>query len=56
MNLSAPKQIVFIVSLILVIIGVLVSMAIIPSLPLSSFWIVVIGYAVLAFGCLFRGA
>jgi hypothetical protein len=56
MNLSAPTNLVFIISLVVALVGLLVGLGVIPSLPISSFWIVVVGYAVLAFGCLFKGA
>ncbi len=56
MNLSAPTNLFFIISLILAVIGLIVGLGIIPSLPISAFWIVIAGYAVLAFGCLFKGA
>jgi len=56
MNLSAPTQVVFLISLVIAIVGILAGLAIIPSLPISAFWIVVVGYAVLAAGCLLKGA
>jgi len=56
MNLSAPTNMVFIISLIIAVIGLIVGLGIIPSLPISAFWIVVVGYVVLAIGCLFKGA
>jgi len=55
MSLSAPTMLFFIISLVLAVVGVLVGLGIIPSLPVSAFWIVVAGYAVLAVGCLFKG-
>jgi hypothetical protein len=56
MNLSAPTQVVFLISLVIAIIGILAGLAIIPGLPISAFWIVVVGYVVLALGCLLKGA
>ncbi len=56
MNLSAPTQIVFLISLVIAVVGILAGLAIIPALPISAFWIVVVGYLVLAGGCLFKGA
>ncbi|MDP2734031.1 MAG: hypothetical protein Q8O63_13165 [Hoeflea sp.] len=56
MNLSAPTQVVFLISLVIAIVGILAGLAIIPSFPISAFWIVVVGYAVLAAGCLLKGA
>ena len=54
MNLSAPTQIVFLISLVIAIVGILVALAVIPRLPISAFWIVVTGYVVLALGCLLK--
>jgi hypothetical protein len=56
MNLSAPTQVVFLISLVLAVIGVLAGLAIIPGLPISAFWIVTIAYIVLAVGCLLKNA
>ena len=56
MNLSAPTQIVFLVSLVIAVVGVLAGLAIIPGLPISALWIVTAGYVVLALGCLLKGA
>lgn len=55
MNLSAPTNVVFIISLVVAIVGLIVGLGIIPALPISAFWIVIIGYAVLACGCLLKG-
>ena len=54
MKLSAPTQIVFLISLVIAIVGILVALAIIPCHPVSAFWIVVTGYVVLALGCLLK--
>jgi len=54
MNLSAPTQIVFLLSLVIAIVGVLAGLAIIPGLPVPAFWIVVIAYVVLAAGNLLK--
>lgn len=56
MRLSAPTQLLFVVSLILAILGVVGTFVVIPVATQYAFWLVVAGYAVLAFGCLFRGA
>jgi hypothetical protein len=56
LNLSAPTTVLFIISLVIAIIGLLAALAVIPSLPVSSFWTMAIAYAVLAIGCLFKGA
>ncbi|MBC7280442.1 hypothetical protein [Hoeflea sp.] len=54
MNLSAPTQIVFLLSLVIAIVGILAGLAVIPGLPISAFWIVVIAYVVLAVGNLLK--
>ncbi|MDZ7600721.1 MAG: hypothetical protein U1A06_05045 [Hoeflea sp.] len=54
MNLSAPTQVIFLLSLVIAIIGILAGLAVIPSLPIPAFWIVVVGYGVLAAGCLLK--
>jgi len=56
LNLSAPTTVIFLISLVIALIGLLASFAIIPSLPISSFWIMTVGYVVLAIGCLFKDA
>lgn len=55
MDLSAPKQVTFWIAVVLAILGVLGSL--VPSLGLASFafWLVVIGFVVLAAGNLFEG-
>lgn len=54
MNLSAPTQIVFLLSLIIAIVGILVALAVIPALPIASIWIVTAAYVVLALGCMLK--
>ncbi|CCV07508.1 conserved exported hypothetical protein [Mesorhizobium metallidurans STM 2683] len=56
MNLSAPTQIVFIISLIIAIIGLLAAFGILAFIPIPAVWIALIAYIVLAGGCLVRGA
>lgn len=55
MKLSAPTTLVFIISLVIAIAGILAGLGVIGALPIASFWVVVIAYAVLAAGCLFKG-
>ncbi|MBL4732882.1 MAG: hypothetical protein JKY82_09830 [Rhizobiaceae bacterium] len=55
MNLSAPTTIVFLISVVIAIIGVLAGLGIFAIIPISAFWLVTIGYVVLAAGCLFKG-
>lgn len=56
MDLSAPTQIVYIITLVIAIIGVLAALGVIVFIPLASVWIVTIAYVILAVACLFRGA
>ena len=55
MRLSAPTMIVFLISLVIAVLGILAGMGILSVIPLAAFWIVGIGYAVLAVGCLLKG-
>lgn len=55
MRLSPPKQITFWIAVILVILGVLASLGSIPALAGNAFWLVVIGFIVLALGTLIKG-
>lgn len=52
MSLNAPKQITFVISLILVVLAALVVAGVVPTLPIAAFWIAVVGYTLLALGCL----
>lgn len=56
MKLSAPTQLFFLISLILAIVGIVATFTPIPFATANAFWVVVAGYAVLAFGCMFKGA
>lgn len=56
MNLSAPTQMMFLISLILVILGVVSTFVAIPVVSTYSLWVVVLGYVVLVLGCMMRRA
>jgi predicted membrane channel-forming protein YqfA (hemolysin III family) len=57
MRLSAPKFVVFIISLVFALIGILPLIGVaIPSVGISAVWALAIGYVVLAVGVLFKGA
>lgn len=56
MNLSAPKQIVFIITVIIAVIALLMAFGIFSLGALSAFWVMTIAYVVLAVACLIRGA
>jgi hypothetical protein len=55
MNLSAPSQAVFWISVVLVILGIIAFFNVIPGITAWALWIVVLGFVVLAGGCLMRG-
>ncbi|NWG26168.1 MAG: hypothetical protein HXY30_17430 [Pseudorhodoplanes sp.] len=55
MNLSAPTQVVFLISLVLAVLAVIGLFVNIPFISLYSFWVMTAGYVVLAIGCLFAG-
>lgn len=54
-HLSAPTQLVFLISLVLAILAVLGLYVNIPFVSLYAFWVIVIAYIVLALGCLLKG-
>ena len=54
-TLSAPSQVFFLISLALAIIAILGALVIIPVITKYAFWIAILGYIVLALGCLMKG-
>lgn len=52
MNLSAPKQTTFIVAVVLAVLGLLAAIIPLGFVSTISFWLVLIGFIVLAVGCL----
>ncbi len=56
MNLSAPTKLVFIISLVLAVIGLLPLIGItIPTIGMSAAWALAIAYIVLALGVVLKG-
>lgn len=55
MNLSAPTQLVFVISLVLGIVGILGKLAIIPGLITYGFWMIVIAWLLLVLGSVLKG-
>ena len=51
MNLSAPKQTTFIVAVILAFLGLLANLVPLGFLTTLSFWLLLIGFVVLAAAC-----
>ncbi len=54
-TLSAPSQVIFLVSLALAVIAVLGALVIIPVVTKYAFWIAILAYIVLALGNLMKG-
>jgi len=55
MRLSAPTQIVFLISLALAVLAVVGHFVMIPYVTVYQFWVAVAGYAVLAVACVLKG-
>jgi hypothetical protein len=55
MRLTPPKKIVFIISLILVIISLVAHFIHIPFVTLYHYWIMLVGYVLLAAGVALKG-
>jgi hypothetical protein len=55
MNLSAPTQVVFWISLVIAIIALIGFFVTIPFVTAYAFWIAIAAYVVLAAGCLMTG-
>ncbi|PWW02256.1 hypothetical protein DFR52_102924 [Hoeflea marina] len=55
MRLSAPSTLVFVISLVIAIVGLLVGTGMVVGISIASFWILAVAYVVLAAGCLMRG-
>lgn len=53
--LNAPRQIVFLISLILVAVAVMGTLVAIPFVSAHAFWIAVFGYVLLAAGTALKG-
>jgi hypothetical protein len=56
MKLTAPSTMLFVISLVIAVLGVLAALGTLAVIPIASVWIVTVGYAILAFACLFKGA
>ena len=54
-RLSAPTQIVFLISLALVLLAIIGLFFTLPFISMYAFWVAVISYAVLAAGCTMKG-
>ncbi len=56
MNLSAPTTVLFVVSVVIALLALLAALSVLTIIPIASVWLMAIAYAVLAVGCLFKGA
>jgi len=54
MKFNAPTQIVFLISLVVAVVGVLAALNVLHGIPVASVWIVTIAYIILAGGCLLK--
>lgn len=55
MKLSAPTMIVFIISAVIAILGMLSGFGIFTIIPIPAISMMSLGYIILAAGCLFKG-
>jgi hypothetical protein len=56
MKLSAPKQITWIIALVLGVVGILATLVTIPVItPAIGFWLVVVGWALLLIAAITHG-
>lgn len=55
MKLSAPKNVTFLVAVVLAVLGVLGALFTITFLTANAFWFVLAGFVVLALGNLLKG-
>jgi hypothetical protein len=55
MNLNAPTQLVFIISLIIAVLALVGHFVNVPFVTQYQFWLAIIGYVVLATGCVMKG-
>ncbi len=55
MNISAPKQVTFWVAVVVAVIGLIAHLVTIPVLSGLAFWLVVLGFVILALGNLMEG-
>jgi threonine/homoserine/homoserine lactone efflux protein len=55
MNLSAPKVVVFLISLIIVLLAIVSRYTAIPQITPNAFWVAIVGYVLLALGVTMKG-
>ena len=55
MNLSAPKQVIFLLSLLIVALAVIGRFTLIPYVTPNAFWVAIVGYLLLVAGVTTKG-
>ena len=55
MRLNAPKNVTFIIGVILLVVGLLIHFGVITALAPYGFWITFAGGALIALGCFLKG-
>ena len=55
MNLNAPTQVVFIISLIIAVLALIGHFVAVPFVSEYKFWFAIVGYVVLAAACVLKG-
>jgi len=55
MKLNAPKQLTFLIALILALVSVIGIFVTIPFVSVYSFWILFVAFCVLTAGCVLKG-
>jgi hypothetical protein len=56
LNLSAPTTPMFLISVVLAVLALLGKLVLLPFITIYGFWLALIAFAVLAVGCLMKGA
>lgn len=56
MSLSAPTQVVFIISIVIALVALLMYFSVITFIPVAAFWVMTLALVVLVAGCLMKGA
>jgi hypothetical protein len=55
MNLNAPTQVVFIISLIIAVLALIGNFVLVPFVSEFKFWFAIVAYVVLAAACVLKG-
>ncbi len=55
MNLNAPTQVVFIVSLFIAVLALVGHFTLVPFVTAYKFWLAIVAYVVLAAACVLKG-